>query len=244
MSKADEMATLGLKDRPAAKALSDRFRKARDRSLRDLIGQISARGTEVRILDMGGTVDYWRRVGFAFLRSKLCHVTIVNIHEVELGVDAEDDLMCLSVGDATNLHQYEDGSFDLTHSNSVIEHLGSWDAMRRFAAEAQRLGRVYYLQTPNFWFPIDPHYYTFPLFHWLPRPMRAALFRRFAIAQAGRMPTWDAAFAATDASRLLVRPQLRSLFPDAEISSERLFGLTKSLVVTGPREALPVGTHT
>ena len=37
--------------------------------------------------------------------------------------------------------------------------------MRAFAAETKRLADNYYIQTPYFWFPIDPHYYRIPLFH-------------------------------------------------------------------------------
>ncbi len=220
-------------DQSLARALSNRFRMKRDRALRELIERLHIHDAAFTILDMGGSVDYWRRVGFDFLRAKRCKITILNISASDLGAGGPKDIIDTEVGDATDLSRYADQSFELTHSNSVIEHLGAWDTMSRFAAEAQRVGRAYYLQTPNFWFPVDPHYYALPFFHWLPRPARAALFRRFSIAQGGRVDTWDAAFAITDASRLLVRPQLQCLFPNCRISSERLLGLTKSLIVTG-----------
>jgi hypothetical protein len=35
------------------------------------------------------------------------------------------------------------------------------------ARETVQVGRSYYLQTPNFWFPLEPHYGV-PFIHWLP----------------------------------------------------------------------------
>lgn len=224
----------GLREGSLAKRVSTRFRNRRDEALRRTIDRHSTPGGSVRVLDMGGAVDYWRRVGFDYLRSRDCRITLLNLHRTELGDDAPDDLFELAVGDACAMPQYDADSFDLAHSNSVIEHLGTWSAMRAFAAETRRVGRQYYVQTPNFWFPIDPHYYRFPMFHWLPRPTRAALFRKIPIAHRGRIDSWDEAYDVTDASRLLTHRQMTILFPDAHIRFEKVAGLTKSLIAVGP----------
>lgn len=52
------------------------------------------------------------------------------------------------VGDGTRL-AFEDQSFDLVYSNSVIEHLGTWEKQQAFAAEARRVGRGYWIPTPG-----------------------------------------------------------------------------------------------
>lgn len=39
--------------------------------------------------------------------------------------------------------------FDLVYSNSVIEHLGTWEKQQAFAAEARRVGRGYWIPTPG-----------------------------------------------------------------------------------------------
>jgi hypothetical protein len=133
------------------------------------------------------------------------------------------------VGDARRL-EFRDGEFDLVHSNSVIEHVGAWQDMEAFAAETRRVGRSYYVQTPYFWFPIDPHFYGFPMFHWLPRLMKAWLLKSLPLATAGKLSSLDQALQAVDSVKLLNGRQIRILFPDARIEFELLSGLPKSLI--------------
>lgn len=67
---------------------------------------------------------------------------------------------------------YADKSFDIVFSNSVIEHVGSYERQRRFAAEVQRVGRSAWVQTPAREFFIEPHLLT-PFIHWLPLTVNA-----------------------------------------------------------------------
>lgn len=219
-------------DRVGAKQrISTWFRTRRDRVLRDLIVDLFRESGRVEILDLGGNSSYWKRVGEDFLRSNNCRITILNLYESELHLNLNLDICKFVVGDATNLESISDHQFDLVHSNSVIEHLFTWEAMKRFAHETVRTGRHYYLQTPNFWFPVDPHFPKVPMFHWLPRPTRAWLLKNFTIAHAGRLPSWDSAYQAVDGSRLLSARQLAVLFPQARLDNEKLLGLIKSFVL-------------
>ena len=68
------------------------------------------------------------------------------------------------------------------------------------------------------------------MFHWLPRPVRARLLTQFPIAYAGRIQSRDAAYEAVDHARLLDAEQFRLLFPDAQVSFERFYGLPKSMI--------------
>lgn len=122
-------------------------------------------------------------------------------------------------GDGTRL-PFTDGHFDVAFSNSVIEHVPP-ELQPGFAAEIRRVARRYFVQTPNKYFPIEPHY-QFPLFQFLPRRARQALNRRFTLG-------WQPKGQWEEITLLSAR-DLRRLFPDAEIRRERILGMTKSLI--------------
>jgi SAM-dependent methyltransferase len=126
----------------------------------------------------------------------------------------------VEVADGTKL-PFADASFPLAFSSSVIEHVPK--ALHEpFASEIRRVAQRYYVQTPNKWFPIEPHY-QFPFFHFLPERLQRALNRRFTLG-------WQQKGSWEEITLLSAR-DLRRLFPDGEIHRERLFGLTKSLMV-------------
>lgn len=111
---------------------------------------------------------------------------------------------------------FADGAFDVVYSSSLIEHLPRAD-QARVAAELRRIGRRLFVQTPNRWFPIEPHA-LLPLVHWLPRAIGRRLWRLGV--------TGD----AYDSIALLSARDMRALFPDCEIRRERVGPLTKSLI--------------
>jgi hypothetical protein len=76
-------------------------------------------------------------------------------------------------GDARSL-ELPDQSFDIVFSNSVIEHVGTWEDQHAFARETARVGKRYWIQTPNKHFPIEPHM-NFPYFQFLPRALQERL---------------------------------------------------------------------
>ncbi|MDX6370590.1 MAG: hypothetical protein QOG93_2092 [Gaiellaceae bacterium] len=127
-------------------------------------------------------------------------------------------------GDALAL-PFADGEFDVAYSNSLIEHVEPADRAR-LAAEIRRVAGRFFVQTPNRWFPVEPHV-LLPLFQFLPRALRRRLWRFGASGEEFQ----DIA--------LLDRRELARLFPDALILRERFGPLTKSLMAVGPRERLP-----
>jgi len=166
------------------------------------------------VLDVGGSPAIWSYLPFT------PQVTFVNLNrDVLAGVRG-------AVADGCRL-PFRDGGFDLVFSNSVIEHVGDWDAQRRFAAECRRVGQRYYIQTPDWWFPIEPHLLT-PFVHWLPAPARRGLvpFALRAFVDAGVRERR----AEYGRIVLLTARQMRTLFPEAQIFRERFCGLSKSLI--------------
>ncbi len=179
---------------------------------------------QTRILDVGGTPDLWR---LANLPGRL---VIVN-----LGYDAwmaRQAGFCTVVADGCQL-PFRNGSFDLVFSNSVIEHLGTAERQKQFAREIARVGKGYFVETPNRWFPLEQHLMT-PLLHWLPRRWQQWVAPRFNLWACIERPTPDRREHYVQhylqAIRLLDARSLRRLFPDSHIMRERWLGLTKALI--------------
>jgi hypothetical protein len=122
---------------------------------------------------------------------------------------------------------FADRTFHIAFSNSVIEHLSDEASQRQFAAEVTRVAPAYYVQTPNRFFPIDPHLLT-PLFQFLPKRAKRALARNFTVWGLLTRPSAQQAVAFVDELRLLTRRQFAGLFPGAVLKLERWCGFTKS----------------
>jgi Methyltransferase domain len=180
-------------------------------------------GRPVRILDIGGTNEFWEQRGWG--ERDDVHVVLVNLEAEE----REHANIESRVGDATDLGEFSDGSFDVVFSNSVIEHLQTYDRQAAMAAEVRRLAPVVWVQTPNFWFPVEPHFLT-PAWHWLPVPVRVALLRRRRWGWRGPCPDPDTARSFVREIRLMRGRELRRLFPDAALEPEKIGPLVKSFV--------------
>lgn|SRR6185437_2851035 len=180
----------------------------------------------IRILDVGGTSEIWQLLNLS------AHQKVVMVNMPRAGSDVNSGSLEHVYGDGCNL-PFGDQSFDVAFSNSVIEHVGDNDTQRRFAEEIRRSAKGYWVQTPNRYFPIEPHLLT-PLVHLLPRAWAAPIVRRFTVWQLLFRPTEDRRrfyiehFLAD--IRLLSAQDMQRLFPDAVILREKFLFLTKSLV--------------
>jgi Methyltransferase domain len=213
-----------LADADANGSFSNLRRSRRFERFAQLVQALSEQhGRPVRILDIGGTNSFWEQRGWAGRTD--VHVVLVNL-KAELS--SHENIEARG-GDATDLSEFADGSFDVVFSNSVIEHLGSLDRQAAMAAEVRRLAPLYWVQTPNFWFPVEPHFLT-PAWHWLPARLRIALLRRRRWGWRGPCPDPDEAKALVDEVRLMRASELARLFPDASLTKERVGPLVKSFV--------------
>jgi SAM-dependent methyltransferase len=120
--------------------------------------------------------------------------------------------------DATEHLPFADGEFDLVYSSSVVEHVPP-PRRRAFAAEARRVGRGLYVQTPAYSFPIEPHA-LLPAAHWLPARLRRPYWRL------GAQGVWE------DIA-LLRRAELVDLF-GVPVYAERVGPLAKSWLAIAP----------
>lgn len=173
------------------------------------------------ILDIGGTIGYWEAMGF---QEEGVHITLLNLYSEPVDKPGFSSIS----GDATKL-DFPDQSFDIVFSNSVIEHLFDKNSQQKMASEAARVGKRYFIQSPNYWFPLEPHW-MFPFFQYLPVPVRIWLTRNFALGHIPKIADKQKATEQVNEIRLLTRKEMQSLCPSAKIYEEKFFGLNKSFV--------------
>jgi hypothetical protein len=137
-----------------------------------------------------------------------------------------------------------DGSFDIVFCSSVIEHVtvdkgdvGQYSTNAAFtraalarqqvlADEVRRVGKAYFVQTPNKYFLIESHSWLPGLIVFLPRRSQVRLLRL--------MNRWWPKKTEPD-WHLLTYRKMRQLFPDARLLRERSLGMTKSIIAVRPR---------
>jgi len=173
-----------------------------------------------RILDVGGSPSFWEDC-----RVRGLQIICLNrdpafqenpSHRRERGVSRV-------YGDGCDL-TYPDQSFAIGFSNSVIEHVGTWERQKAFAREILRVGRRIWVQTPAYECPLEPHFLA-PGFHWLPQSWRKKLARNFTLWGWMERPSPGRAAAMVDEIRLLRKQEVEELFPGCKILTEKLWGV-------------------
>lgn len=192
----------------------------------------------LRVLDLGGSYEYWEPLLTLLPSGLLRSVRILNLPPVE-----EQVLTCcgipltLRAGDARD--PALEGGFDLVHSNSLLEHVGSDRDQQLVADNTMRLGTWWWVQAPSRHCPVEPHF-GFPFYNHLPIRVQVALHRRFDLGHMPREPDRQRAERDCASIRLVDRTRMRSLFPGCELLVERLGPFVKSYVATN----LPAPTDT
>lgn len=195
-----------------------RARRARMRWFVEFLQAVGERPP--RILDLGGLPAFWANV------PQPLDVTILNLPGTIHETPSSHHRFTYVEGDACDVRQFADHSFDVVFSNSVIEHVGDASRQAAFAREVFRLGRRYWVQTPSKWFPVEAHC-GMPGWWFYPQTVRERFIRRWR----ERLPAWTEMIEGT---RVLSKARLRELFPGGRLRTERLFGFPKSYVICSP----------
>jgi len=211
------------------KSLAFQFRIKRAERIKHLITSCFKKYGFVNIIDIGGTRYYWKIIPLKFLKENNVRVTIVNLSPNILS-HHNDEIFKFVFGDGCNLSQFADNSFHIAHSNSVIEHLGSWENKIKMANEIKRVAQQYYVQTPNFYFPIEPHFVT-PFIHWLPKRLRVHILANFNLGWWIYKGNYERAKKEVENTTLLTKSELLDLFPESKLYNERFVMIAKSFVV-------------
>lgn len=203
----------------------NRLRRERFQVLEKYINRLSPDSRPINILDVGGDRGYWKHVGW---KKEKAHITLLNLSEIDI---PEEDKPYFSFhdGDALKL-PFKKGEFDLVFSNSVIEHVGSKKNQKIFAEQVKKISDKYIVQTPSFWFPLEPHS-LIPFFQFIPHHLRAILIMIFNINYFPKSKSYKEALKVSRSTIMLTKKEFRALFPEGELYTEKLFGLPKSYTV-------------
>ncbi len=177
---------------------------------------------EIKILDIGGTNYFWdlwlKKIPIPI------DLTILNIsQEVTKGYKS-------IILDANELYKLENLDYDVVFSNSLIEHLTTYENQIKFAETVQRISKKHFIQTPAFIFPLEPHF-LFPFFHLFSRNIRVFLVQHLNLGWYKKQKNKREAEKLVDEIRILKKNELKDMFPNSEIITEKIFFITKSYIV-------------
>jgi hypothetical protein len=177
-----------------------------------------------RLLDLGGTVESWRR---APVRPR--HVTVLNLFEPG---ESNEDWIVPVTGDACSAADAladakVETNFDVVFSNSLIEHVGGHARRQELARQVNQLAPHHWVQTPYRYFPLEPHW-LFPGMQFMPAAARVKIATHWPLVHTKPANSDDARNEVLW-TELVSITEMRDYFPTSTIRHERVLGITKSI---------------
>jgi ubiquinone/menaquinone biosynthesis C-methylase UbiE len=186
---------------------------------------------DMKVLDIGAEADPSGKRGLQLIDSypwkhrisaiNVSQEQISNIKQLYPEIEAV-------VGDACEL-PWPDNHFDVVYSNAVIEHLGSFANQTRMANEIMRVGRRWFVTTPNRWYPFEFHI-RLPFVTWLPAHGYLWAGRVIAYSSAKRKYVWG---ITRNDLRLMTARELQNCFPGSKIIKQRVTFMAETLIIVG-----------
>jgi len=189
-----------------------------------------------KILDLGGEIDDGNNSGLQFVDSYPWkhNISVLNISsDFITAIKNKYSEIDAVVGDACAL-PWPGKHFDIVFSNAVIEHLGSRENQMKMASEIMRVGKNWFVTTPNRWFPFEFHI-RLPFIHWLPD--RIFKFAARIISFNHNTQKYSSGCEHADL-RLLSARALRKMFPDSIIIQQRITIWPETLIATSREDGI------
>jgi SAM-dependent methyltransferase len=197
----------------------------------ELFNQIMSPEKDMKLLDVGAQINPnshnehqlidtypWKR-NFAVVNISQEHVLAIKKRYPEV-----EAVVC----DACEL-PWPDKSIDVVFSNAVIEHLGSFERQKKMAAEIMRVGKRWFVTTPNRWFPFELHL-RLPLVTWLPGN---SYLRIGNIISYNHIRGKYMFGMKREDLRLLSARELEECFPGSKIIKQRVTFMAETLIAVG-----------
>ncbi|MEW7007569.1 hypothetical protein [Lentilitoribacter sp. EG35] len=206
------------------KGFAYEFRKRRSKFFMQFIDNNFDGAREITIVDFGGTEVFWKSIGFDYLREKNMKITLVNLEAISI---VDDDIFTSVVGDARNYSPEQ--MYDICFSNSCIEHVGQMADFIDFRNSAQSIAKTYFIQTPSFHFPIEPHFVSIA-WHWLPKALRVLIVNNMSVGHFDKGKDLLDSYVIVESCYLLSHKIFKKLFYDGKIHKEKFGFFTKSFI--------------
>jgi SAM-dependent methyltransferase len=185
-----------------------------------------------RVLDLGAQVSGDSRdVQFIDWYPWKGNITAVNISQEHTeAIKRRYPMIDAKAADARRL-PWPDKHFDIVFCNAVIEHVGGEADQRQMASEIMRVGKRWFVTTPNRWYPFEFHM-RLPFVTWLPCHGYLGFSRLVFYSSAAGRYIWGGRYSAP--LRLLDAGDLRRWFPQSRIIKQRVTFMAETLIVVGP----------
>ena len=205
-------------------------RVSRTRKLR-LFYELLRPTKQTRILDVGGETHPSLEGAIQFIDGYPWkeNVSVVNLSSEHISrIKCHYPEIDARVGDACAL-PWEDKYFDVVYSNAVIEHLSEFERQKKMAAEIMRVGKSWFVATPNRWYPLEFHM-RLPVVTWLPRSGQIWLGQIISYNHVNKKYTSG---IRHDDLRLMTARELKQCFPTGRIIKQRVTFMAETLICIG-----------
>lgn len=188
----------------------------------------------MRVLDVGAEVNPSNIGGLQFIDSYPWKdkVFAINISSEHITRIREHYPKVEAVtGDACEL-PWPDNYFDIVYSNAVIEHLGTFEKQKKMANEIKRVGKRWFVTTPNRWYPFEFHM-RLPFITWLPN--KGYLWIGTVISYNHVKKKYTFSNKRRNDLRLMTTQELKRCFPCSRIIKQRVTFMAETLIVVGDK---------
>lgn len=197
----------------------------------ELFERVMKPTAQTKVLDVGAEINPngdrglqlidsypWKSKVFA-INTSAEHIKLIKKHYPEIEA---------IVGDALDL-PWPDKYFDAVYCNAVIEHLGDFKNQKKMAAEIMRVGKRWFVTTPNRWFPFEFHL-RLPFVTWLPGHSYLWVGRIISYNHVRKKYMFG---IKHDGLRLLTARKLKLCFPNSKIIKQRVTFMAETLIAVG-----------
>jgi len=187
----------------------------------------------VRIIDLGGTVAMWERWGLS--TDDDLRIDLANNFSMDTNYrDALSRSKIISKVkvDVSDLSAIDYARYDIVFSNSMLEHLSDPEQQRSVARKICESQRPYFIQVPNKYSLVDPHFAhpLAPFFAAWPRALQIRALRISGLNGGKRAQSLMQAEERLRYYRPLSVSEMKSFFGDAQILIDKNFGIPMSII--------------